>query len=486
MSKPVTEIKLDPATASPFNGGIFEGWGTSLCWWANRLGAEEGLTRQAARAFFSEEGLGLDIARYNLGGGDDPAHHHIMRSDSRVPGVWDDFSADGGNTGITFDIGRDERQLRVAKAAMAANPNLYFEGFSNSPPYFMTVSGCTGGGIPKDSDNLRPDMYGAFGRFIARAARLFRGEGIVFQSYSPMNEPDTDYWGAGSPKQEGCRFSPGESQSKAIIAVREALDAEGLFDVQTAGMDETELEKTVRNFAKLSPKARAALGRIDTHSYLGEDRAGVKSAAMAAGKNLWQSEVDGPWDGLQLAEHIVKDMNGMQPAAWITWNIVDFYRDSGFIDPTGSRPEAGNVLDPAGRMWGFGMADFDRGKLYLANKYYFFGQFTRYIKPGDSIILSSDNTLAAFNRATGDIKIVAVNSSAADRGYSFDLSSFDRAGSEVDIIRTNNLAGEEAERWKKLPGATVQEGKIFSAQAKAGTVTTYVIHGQKRPMRREY
>lgn len=64
-----TYVQLNPADASPFNNGEFQGWGTALCWWANRLGYSEKLTNAAAEAFFSDEGLGLDIARYNLGGG---------------------------------------------------------------------------------------------------------------------------------------------------------------------------------------------------------------------------------------------------------------------------------------------------------------------------------------------------------------------------------------------------------------------------------
>ena len=86
-----TYVQLNPADASPFNNGEFQGWGTALCWWANRLGYSEKLTNAAAEAFFSDEGLGLDIARYNLGGGDDPTHNHINRSDSKVPGVYSDY-----------------------------------------------------------------------------------------------------------------------------------------------------------------------------------------------------------------------------------------------------------------------------------------------------------------------------------------------------------------------------------------------------------
>lgn len=465
-------IMLDPATASPFHNGKFEGWGTSLCWWANRVGYSPELTRQAVRAFFSDDGLRLDIARYNIGGGDDPAHDHIMRSDSKVPGVWSGFTPDGA---VTYDITQDRNQLNVAKAALEANPALQFEGFSNSPPYFMTVSGCTGGGDPADSDNLRPDMYAAFGRYIAGAAKLFREEGIVFRSYSPMNEPDTDYWRAGSEKQEGCHFSPGESQSRAIIETRRALDEAGLRDVLVAGMDETDIDKTVENFAKLSAEAKTTLGRIDTHTYQGSKRAGARDTAVRAGRDLWMSEVDGDWDGLQLAERIIADMNGMQPCAWVIWNVLDRHRDAAFTAPGGSHPEAENRLDPAAPLWGFGLANHDAKTLQLANKYYFWGQFTRYIRPADTIIASSENSLAAYNRRSGDIKVVALNASGEDREFAFDLSAFTEVGGHVEVIRTNNLVGPGSERWKDVPEAAGLEGRRLAVLAKAGTVTTCVL-----------
>ena len=78
-------IKLDLAKGSPFNDGVFEGWGTSLCWWANRIGYSDKLTDAAVDAFFDQtKGLKLNIVRYNIGGGDDPSHHHITRSDSNT------------------------------------------------------------------------------------------------------------------------------------------------------------------------------------------------------------------------------------------------------------------------------------------------------------------------------------------------------------------------------------------------------------------
>lgn len=52
-------VRLQPWNASPFNDtngdglGEFEGWGTSLCWWANRIGYSQKMTSQAAELFFS-------------------------------------------------------------------------------------------------------------------------------------------------------------------------------------------------------------------------------------------------------------------------------------------------------------------------------------------------------------------------------------------------------------------------------------------------
>ena len=84
------------------------------------------------------------------------------------------------------------------------------------------------------------------------------------------------------------------------------------------------------------------------------------------------------------------------------------------------------------------MADHDKEELVLTNKYYVYGQFTKYINPGDTIIASSANTLAAYNKNTGDIKIVANNASnSSDVDYEFDLSGFSTIGTNVREIRTD-------------------------------------------------
>ena len=140
-------VRLDPSYYSPFNNSRFEGWGTSIAWWGNRVGGEPELTKDAADKIFSDSGLSLDIARYNFGGGDDPSHDHINRSDSKVPGYAIDFKRDNegniiyDNYGVAefeYDWTKDQNQRNVAFAALEANPELKIECFSVSPPYFLT------------------------------------------------------------------------------------------------------------------------------------------------------------------------------------------------------------------------------------------------------------------------------------------------------------------------------------------------------------
>ena len=171
---------------------------------------------------------------------------------------------------------------------------------------------------------------------------------------------------------------------------------------------------------------------------------------------------------------IIEDMNGMQPSAWVMWDIVDFHKDSKFVDPTsGNKTEANNSLAYTGSVWGVGMADHDNEELVLTNKYYTYGQFTKYINPGDTIIASSANTLAAYNKNTGDIKIVANNgANSSDVNYVFDLSGFNTVGTNVREIRTD-MAGKE--KWAEIKDGAVLDGKTLTTTLKANTVTTYLI-----------
>lgn len=548
-------VYLVPSDAATFHDtdndgfGEFEGWGTSLCWWANRIGYSDAMASDAAEKFFGDTGLDMNIGRYNVGGGDsvsvsptDPVspvdpfpkkgggsfwhETHIVRSDSAVPGYCVDvtpldttplepasFDRVDEECGYAwnYDWDADKNQLNILKAAAeASGADFIAEAFSNSPPYFMTVSGCSSGHTTASTDNLRADSYNAFAAYMADVIVHWAEEGVIdFQSATPMNEPDTNYWGANSDKQEGCHFGGGESQSKIYVAlaaelarkkeaatnthVREVLDK-----LILSASDETSIDTAITNYGRLSDEAKAVVKRIDTHTYSGSDRKGLRKTAENANMNLWMSEVDGAYTAganagemtaaLGLAQRIILDLNGLKSTAWILWNAVDMHADEDNIWPKSKNDfttmeDLYGAVDLNSGYWGIAFGDHNKEEIALTKKYYGYGQFTKYIRPGDTIIgtTESDNTLIAYNPKAGQIKIVAVNDSADDSVWKFDFRSFTGMGGadKIKAIRSSgSLAG--GENWSEVTDAVAQvdtANKNFIAKLKANSITTYIIDG---------
>ena len=471
-----TIMTIDPTQGSPFNGGIFEGWGTSLCWFANRIGYSDVLAQKAADLLFNAEiGLGMNIARYNIGGGDDPTHRHITRTDSMMPGFW---VLDETTGEPVFDGTQDANQRNVLLRAMAAcGSDFIVEAFSNSPPYYMTESGCSSGNVSPGEDNLRPDQVGAFAEYLAQVALYYKEHyGIHFQSISPMNEPNTAYWGAFSPKQEGCHVSPGERQSALLLAVQKALADKGLSDILLVGTDETSTMLAASSFNKLSEEAKAALYRIDTHTYKIGRMEELRALAKDNGKNLWMSEVDGDGilgansgemgAGLWLANKMISDIQGLMPSAWILWQGIDNHISSeGYM----GNQDFG-MPDLNRGYWGLTVVDHDKQEIYLTKKYYAFGQLSRYIRPGYRILTTLDHgVLAAYSKEEQKLVIVAVNADEAEAKVGFSLAGFRYDGGISQVIRTS-----ANENWAVLPGISVQQDMLRTVLAPY-SVTTFVI-----------
>ncbi len=470
------KIVISKDNFSKTGDGIFEGWGTSLCWWAHRVGFSEKLTEDSARLFFSREGLGLNIMRYNIGGGDDPTHNHIKRTDSEIPG-WLYFDGEGESY---YDVTADEKQLRVLSAAYkAAGDEAYVEAFSNSPPYFMTVSGCSSGNKRASSTNIRMDCVEDFAEYLATVTEYLESSlGIRVKSLACMNEPYTNYWKAYSEKQEGCHVSPGEKQSRMLLATAKALKAKGLEGVLVTASDETNTILATKSAGKYSDEAWGVIGRLSTHTYAKATKK-IGEIARKRGLKLWQSETD--WssiDGknagemgpaLWLAGKIIEDMNTLSPNAWVTWQIVAAYI-SQYPDEKGRRDMPG--IPPLDKgFWGCAFADIDKEEIYLTQKYYAFGQFSRYIRPGMKIIHTGKDSIAACGEDS--LVLVCLNSEGKDKDISVDFSDLGDYAS-CRMIRTGGSLAE-GEHWADCGGIPV-DASSFTATLKGNSVTTFLLH----------
>ncbi len=477
-------IKIDASTRSPFNGGKFEGWGTSLCWWANRLGYSDSLAQQAATLFYdAEKGLGMNIARYNIGGGDDPTHDHITRTDSEVPGFLY-YNEESGK--FEYDINADANQRNVLLRAMkAAGDDFIAEAFANSPPYFMTVSGCTSGSKDASSNNLKEDCFDDFAEYLAEVSLIYKNEyGVDFQSISAMNEPTTNYWKANSNKQEGCHFDAGETQSTMFVELSKSLAKRDLQDILVVASDETSIDSQIQAFKKLSDEAKAVVARIDTHTYGGSLRKQLRELAVTSGKNLWMSEVDsgntlgGTAAGemgaaLYFARSIIDDMNGLLPSAWIMWQAIDNHVCA---EGYNGNKDSGMPNTNFG-FWGLAVADHDKDTIVLTKKYYAYGQFSRYIRPGYTILYTlSESAMAAYSEENKQLVIVTINKDADAKIANIPLDGFAwKEGTKASVIRTS---GDMAtgENWAELPAVEVGT-EVLSVTLKEFSITTFVIDG---------
>ncbi len=461
---------------------------------------------------------------------------HIKRSDSIVPGYCVDvtkidtskktlaeyqaeFTRVDQECGYAwnYDWDADKNQINILKAAIKASGDGFLaEAFSNSPPYFMTNSGCSSGATESSKDNLRADSYNAFAAYMADVIEHWTKNGITFQSTTPMNEPDTEYWGANSNKQEGCHFDPGTSQSNILVALDKELKAKAaaatdtkvkkaLEDIILSGTDETDIDKAINSYNKLSKEAKQVISRIDTHTYSGSKRAELCELAEKADKNLWMSEVDGAYTAgtdagemtgaLGLAQRIITDLNGLKSSAWILWNAVDMHvdadqsRDGGFDADTleellKSKDDGGKGVDLNAGYWGIAIGDHNNQKIILTKKYEAFGQFSRYIRPGYTIIGSNDkNTLVAWDTKGKKLVVVAVNTMDTDQKWKFDLSRFTAINStdfNVSAYRTSGSM-EQGEKWADVSDSinaqTDAAKKFVTADMKANSITTFEITG---------
>lgn len=469
-----TTVVVSPYNPYEINNGVFEGWGTSLCWWANRIGYSDSLAQQAADAFYGEDGLRLNIARFNIGGGDDPTHDHITRTDSNMPG----YTVYNNGT-VTYDWSADYNQRNVLmKAIEAGGEDMIVEMFSNSPPYYMTESGCSSGGTDPNVNNLKSDYYDDFAAYLAEVCAHYENEwGVDIQSIDAMNEPYTNYWSANSPKQEGCHFDQGASQTNIILELQKAMEAKGLGDVLLCGTDETSIDTQISSYNALSNEAKSALDRIDTHTYSGSKRSQLKDLAVSEGKNLWMSEVDGGSTAgtnagemgaaLWLANRITLDVNELNASAWIMWQVIDNHISA---EGYNGNKDSG-MPNTSGGYWGVAVADHDNNNIILTKKYYAFGQYSRYIRPGMIMLKSSGSTVAAYDPENEQLVIVAINTSGSASDISFDLSGFGSVGSSAQVIRTS-----ATENWANA-GSIATSGNALNASLAANSVTTFIIDG---------
>ncbi|WP_340383959.1 glycoside hydrolase [Streptomyces sp. SS7] len=480
-------VRIDPS----YRQQEFEGWGTSLVWFANATGGyPEPVRRRLVDLLFGEDGLRLNIARYNIGGGNAPdVRTDYMKTGATMEGFWKAPEGttradtdwwdpnDPGHWNPDADAGQrwwvDQIKDKVTR----------WEAFSNSPPWFQTVSGYVSGGLDPGTDQIRADRVDDFAAYLVRVTeRLEREHGIAFDTIDPLNEPNTTYWGTqlgsdGQPtggRQEGAHAGPA-LQQKVLLALAGALRGAST-DARVSAMDETNPTLFTQNWNAYGPAARAAVDRLNVHTYGTGLRTSARDIAKGAGKPLWMSEVEGTWGtgtdytgmdpGLGIATRMVDDMRELEPSAWVFWQPIE---DA--IPQTAAGKNWGSVHVP----FTCTAADtLETCPVRTNSKFHTIRNFTHYIRPGDHFVKVDDtSSVAAVARSGRAATVVHVNGAATAHAVTLDLSRFRRIAPGATV--TPVVTSAQGALVRGTPVAVT--GRSATLTVPARSVTTFLVSG---------
>jgi len=497
----------------------FEGWGTSLAWWANVVGGWQSPQQIVDELFGLPDNehpdrLGLNVIRYNIGaspvlwcdGGGRPGgclgkltregsfpvadRSLVPACGSFGPGKAIPVLADG--PGELPEIGRDRNQLGVLRAALSrqSRGSFVLEAFANSPPWWLTVNGCPQGNPDalNSYDNLAAEDYGAYADYLAEVLRAFHERGIRFDTLDPLNEPENP-WGQGKDVHVGQLFCAAGCQEGMHLGLEPPRpptaslgqllgEVCGRLRTHAIGTSVSVPDGSNPSFTSallgLTGSPPACLGQINTHMYgpdaLTSGRKALSIAANTLSKRIWMSEfgtggvASDMASGLTYSSVIAADMRWLRPAAWVNWQAVEARGGWGlFESPTWPR----------------------EGPVTRTKRFSALAQYARFIRPGyqilttldplDDPVLEKTGTMAAMDdlRHPRRIVVVGTNSEVVGRRAVYDLARL--AGQQsltaATVTRYRTTAGADVQRLGSTPlGATT-----FADEQPPRSITTYVI-----------
>lgn len=457
-------VAIDPAA----RWGTWDGWGTSLAWWANVFGARDDL----ADTFFTTKnvtvggqtlpGLGLNIARYNLGACSWNTYNgEAMVASPNIPRFkqiecyWQDWaSADPASTSWKWSADATQRAMMTKAYQRGAIVEL----FSNSPPWWMCINHNPSGAANGADNNLQSWNYQQFAAYLAEVARYSATQwGLPFASVEAFNESTSNYWSA-TGKQEGCHFDPAV-QEQVISYLRTELNNRGLSSTPIAASDETSYTAAINTWRSYASATKNAVGRINVHGYEGSGgrRDLLLAEAQSAGKKLWNSEYgDSDSSGMSMVKNLSLDMHWLHPTAWVYWQVIDESSAWALIPFNSSNNTLGSVQ----------------------TKYFLLAQYTRHIRPGMQVIdTGSDTLVAAYDAAAHRLVVVAVNTATSAQSITIDLSKFTTVPADGTVVRrwATSTTGS-GDRYTAHTDDRVS-GKAVTRSLEAGWVHTFEIDG---------
>ncbi len=421
----------------------FDGFGCSSAWWSQIAGNGEN-AEEIAKLLYSEEGLGLNIYRYNIGAGS---------ADNFKDTIWDpwrrsesfyvyDYETETGY----YDFTRDANAQAFLDLCLSYGCIDTVVLFANSPHYSMTVNNKTYGNENWWTCNIAEENYEAYAEYFLTITEYFLEKGIPVKYISPINEPNWS-WGQVSVNQgqEGCFYS-----SEEIYGVYKAFAKEmaerNIEGVLLSGPESGEIgHRTYEWFEYIynDPEIRPYLGNLSYHSYWSDNNVQNK---IGLGNWIEENITDLPvemseWCHLP-CESPIDSIDGAILQARVMANDINFTHVDSWTAWVGVN---GIGIGADGKEYSDGLlvaTDGNISDIKIPMRYYAVAHFSKFVPVGSKVVETEKNIYDYIEEKDWEGNIIEAN-------YITNVVSFLTPDGKVVTVITNE--GEDREVKFKVP-----------------------------------
>lgn len=406
------------------------GFGASACWWAQCVGgfSDEKVDEVMKMLYDDEEGIGLNIYRYNLGAGsqDDAALYNRARRAECF------LQSDG-----TYDWNADANAQKCLAVANSYCDNMRVTLFSNSPPIFYTKNGRAYGDFVAEGApyvcNIASSNYAKHANFVVTCGEHFTVDlGYRVTDISPINEPEWA-WGSyneemTSAGQEGCYYTAEECRDmykQCIQKIRASVInstceismfesgkmARGNADDWAAFNDYVDIMLGTSG-GSTNLLLRSYFKNIGFHSYWSGqvDREATNTKLNSVNRSLGRllteyCQMDGSSSGLgmvyglDLADTIWQDLTILDAKEWDWWTAV---AEGGYMD---------------GLLYTDYQNENSDHEIITSKRYWVLGNFSKFTTEGSvriDVSCDRDMKVCGFSNPDGSITLVYINTGLSD------------------------------------------------------------------------
>ena len=403
----------------------YNGIGASGAWWAQIVGnwthidEVSGLPvrdRIAQLLYSKENGIGMNIYRYNIGAG---SKHSGKGEYSQPARATECFEVSPGE----YDWNRDSGAVyMMRKCVENGAEEVVF--FVNSPIERLTKNGLAHNKKHQlFHENISRKNYTVFAKYCLDVTEHFVNEGVPVKYLSPVNEPIW-VWNGG---QEGCFYRP-RSVKKVFQVFSQEIDKRDIGKtVKLSGAESGDLRWFNKSYTRQLLKdknVRAHLDGIDVHSYCLPVPIPINIPFLN--------------DRLGFVKRFKKFMDKKYPGVPVVmseWTHMqggrDYGMDSALVTATTMYEDFTLLNAVSWQHWiAVSEVDYCDGLVYInledktfeiTKRYYVTGNYTKYVKPGAKRIeVSTDDSdvlVTAFKDET-QVVLILVNNSGEKKEFS--------------------------------------------------------------------